>query len=178
MIYVIMGKSCSGKTTFAKELERYGIERIKTCTTRPKRRGDSDEDYYFISDEAFDCLASNGYFLETRSYNTVEGVWKYASIKSEYETEDVKTIILTPEGLEALKNTGIKYKTIYMDPPDVIRIDRAIKRGDDYKEMMRRSKTDREDFEDITYDYVIRDSKDKYPVINNILLRKSMVKGA
>lgn len=45
LLFCIIGKTCSGKTTIAKELERRGYYRYKTYTTRPQREGEPDDAY-------------------------------------------------------------------------------------------------------------------------------------
>ena len=55
-IYLIVGRSGSGKTTIAEELERkYGLKSIQSYTTRPKR-SDNETGHIFVSDEEFDKL--------------------------------------------------------------------------------------------------------------------------
>lgn len=60
-VYCILGKFASGKTTIAKMLEeRYDAKRVISCTTRNKRGGEREGvDYFFISDNEFEKLASS-----------------------------------------------------------------------------------------------------------------------
>lgn len=63
---VLVGKTCSGKSTVAKILEDKGYRRIVTYTTRPKRAGEIDgTDYHFITAEDFLKRRENGFFAET-----------------------------------------------------------------------------------------------------------------
>lgn len=53
MIYLILGKSCSGKTTLVNFVEeKYGISVIKQYTTR-KRRNSLDNEYFFVDKDEF-----------------------------------------------------------------------------------------------------------------------------
>ena len=82
-IYYMMGKSSSGKDTIYKEL----LERMPMLgtlilyTTRPKRDGEQNGvEYFFISDEEMENFQREGKIIELRTYHTVYGDWKYATI--------------------------------------------------------------------------------------------------
>ena len=54
MSICLVGKSCSGKDTIARELVKLGYERILTYTTRPQRPSELDGvDYHFITENEF-----------------------------------------------------------------------------------------------------------------------------
>lgn len=54
MLTIIMGRTCSGKSTIVKELKKYGFHLILTTTTRPKREKEiQNVDYHFVSEEEF-----------------------------------------------------------------------------------------------------------------------------
>ena len=40
MIYVLLGKTASGKDTIASKLSKKGLKRVVTYTTRPPRKGE------------------------------------------------------------------------------------------------------------------------------------------
>ena len=77
MLLILLGKTCSGKTTIAKELEmKHGFHRIPTTTCRPMRKGEiQDIDYHFISEEEFLEKIENSFFIEYKSYDTSSGRW-------------------------------------------------------------------------------------------------------
>ena len=63
MIIVLVGRTASGKSTVAKELEKHGFERIITYTTREKRPNEvEDVDYHFIDNQKFLDMAEVGFF--------------------------------------------------------------------------------------------------------------------
>ena len=77
-IYIIIGRSGSGKTSVMHALCRdYGHKAIKTATTRPRRHLEGDS-YYFMSQEEFDAVemiaptrfAGNSYGLPPYSLDT------------------------------------------------------------------------------------------------------------
>ena len=76
MSICLVGKSCSGKDTIARELVKLGYERILTYTTRPARSNELDGvDYHFVTENEFKDMIKNKEFLEWRSYQTDEGTW-------------------------------------------------------------------------------------------------------
>ncbi len=67
---VILGKNGSGKTFLANKLFDLGFYRSVNCTTRPKREGEIDGlDYKFISNEKFERLITEEYFIEFKKRN-------------------------------------------------------------------------------------------------------------
>lgn len=149
---VIVGKSGSGKTSVAHELQKYGYQILITDTTRPMREGEKNGvDYYFRNQQEFNKLKEEGYYAETVSYNAAFGYCSYGSKKDYYiGNNDNKIIILNPYGLKQVeKLNNKKYTSFYLNVPDDVLLNRLDKRGDDKKEVHRRLKTDREDFKDI-----------------------------
>ena len=75
-VFCILGKFASGKTTVAKLLQDgYGLNRAITCTTRAKREGECEgKDYYFVSDEEFETLASEGKLIAINRITTQQSV--------------------------------------------------------------------------------------------------------
>jgi guanylate kinase len=66
-VFVITGTSGEGKSTLARKLVTCvaGLELAISATTRPRRPEEQDgRDYWFISEEEFDNLLSEGKFLE------------------------------------------------------------------------------------------------------------------
>lgn len=58
MIYLIVGRTAAGKDTFAKILEEYGMNIVKSRTTRPKRDA-NDDSHIFVKDVEGGALAKN-----------------------------------------------------------------------------------------------------------------------
>lgn len=152
MLIVIMGKTCSGKDTVAKELIIRGWERIVTYTTRSKRRHEKDGvSYHFISNSEFDEKAKAGFFLETKEYTMADGKSvRYGSPKREIlNNVGNKFIIMTPRGYkEFLSQTKRDHVAIYLYSNDRTITERLKKRGDSKEEARRRLLADRSDFRD------------------------------
>lgn len=83
-IFVLMGKSASGKDTIYERLlkdEELGLRKVIPYTTRPIREGEAEgQEYHFTSREAFERLRDEGRLIEYREYQTVYGPWDYFTV--------------------------------------------------------------------------------------------------
>ena len=134
-IYYMMGKSSSGKDTIYKEL----LERMPMLgtlilyTTRPKRDGEQNGvEYFFISDEEMENFRREGKIIELRTYHTVYGDWKYATIDDGQMNLDDSDYLMIGT-LESYCKTKAYYGEehlipIYIEVEDGERLLRAIKR--------------------------------------------------
>ncbi len=81
VLYLVMGKSASGKDTIFQRLKQDSSFRFKTVipyTTRPKREGEvNGEQYYFVSQEKFIEMQKEKRIIESRVYHTIHGDWTY-----------------------------------------------------------------------------------------------------
>ncbi len=147
---ILCGKSGAGKTTVGLALEKQGYKKIVTYTTRPKRNGEVDGvDYNFVTENEFESLVKTGAFAETAEYNATFGYCRYGSLKSDYEREGKKYIILNPIGLKQVLSAGVDAFTVYLYANNAVLENRLQKRKDKLSEITRRLKTDEEDFKDI-----------------------------
>ena len=157
-LYVIMGKSSTGKDTVYKRIvEKTDVTTITMCTTRPMRAGEAQgREYFFIDEETLADLEKEDKIIELRAYNTVHGIWKYLTVDDGQinpESEEKYIIIATLEAYEKyLAYYGKEVVVpIYIEVDDRTRIHRALQREDaeqnpKYKEMCRRFIADEEDF--------------------------------
>lgn len=148
MILILMGKTASGKDTIAKELvSNYKFGKIITYTTRPPRPNERDGvDYYFISQSDFQKKIKADFFVEWKVYQSAFGNWYYGTAFKDLKQDSV--LILTPTGVKDLaKNTRCIFRTVLIDAPKEIRLQRLIERGDEYTEALRRLEHDEKDFE-------------------------------
>ena len=153
VLTVLVGPTCSGKTTRAHLLESSGDRRIITYTTRPRRMREKDgKDYHFISYDEFMQKWADGDFLEVQSYSTVEGMWHYGTpVKDILHIRKNSVIVLTPSGARAVEHfirPDVLVRTVYLDIPYETCLERAIARGDNPEEFKRRWDEDLSEFEE------------------------------
>lgn len=149
---IIFGMPATGKTTVAKrlvELSKGELVRGITCTTRPPRPGEKDgEDYFFLTPEEMHARISNGYFFETKYYDTAEGAWIYGTPLDLLQRDDV-ILILSPDrvweimDLDAYRSFRQNCRFYFLDATNARITDRMCQRGDDLGEIIRRVRTDR-----------------------------------
>lgn len=157
-IYYIMGKSSSGKDTIFKELkERLSCLRTVTLyTTRPVREGECNGvEYFFVSEDTLNMYEQQGKVIELRTYNTVHGVWKYATIDDGQVKLDESDYLMigTLEAYEKIRAYYGEAQVVpfYIEVEDGERLFRALlrERQQDtprYAELCRRFLADTEDF--------------------------------
>lgn len=102
MIIVLLGASGSGKSTIENELTtHHGFEKIISCTTRKPRNGEVDgKDYHFISNDKFEDMVKQGLFAEYDEYSQNR---LYGTLISDYDSNENKVAVLTPNGFRTLK---------------------------------------------------------------------------
>jgi len=152
-LLLLCGKSCSGKTTIAKELKKLGLKEAVSYTTRPPRNGEIDGvSYHFITKEEFLEKKEQGFFAETTSYNVANGeTWYYGSATE--DLTDDKVAIVNPEGLRQIKRIkSLNPIAFYIMADEETIWNRLRQRGDDAVEARRRLNADDIDFSDVDKD--------------------------
>lgn len=158
-IYVLMGKSATGKDTVYKRLIGSKDVRLKTVvgyTTRPIRKGETDgREYYFVSEETWKRLQQENKVIESRSYDTVAGQWHYFTADDgqiDLKTRDYLFISTLSGFLHLRKHYGEgNVVPIYIEVADDQRLWRSICRErrqtkPNYDEICRRFLADQKDF--------------------------------
>lgn len=98
-----MGRSGSGKDTLCSRLlgELPDLRPLKLYTTRP-RRSECEDGYIFVSPEKLDALICAHGLIERRDYDTVHGVWSYATIDDGLP-DCCYACVLTPQALPSYR---------------------------------------------------------------------------
>lgn len=160
MLYVLMGKSASGKDTIFKRLldiPRLNIKKIVPYTTRPLRLGETDgDDYHFVNSNTMHELEAAGKIIEHRCYHTVHGDWHYFTADDGLNIKGNNERFLTIGTLEAYIKLREYYGAenvtpIYIYVDDFERINRSLKRekkqeAPSVSEVCRRFLADENDF--------------------------------
>lgn len=153
---ILVGASCSGKSSIERKLTEYGLKRIISYTSRPIRKNETNHiDYHFLTKEEFEQKLSEGFFSEHSNYNG----WNYG-IASE-DCNDNAIAVVETSGMRQLKaNKNLNIKSFCIEAEERSRVIRMMKRGDNIMESFRRIISDQGMFSGIEYevDYVIPNS--------------------
>lgn len=158
-LYVICGKSSTGKDTIYKRIvETFDgiLSPVILHTSREIRSGEKDGvNYHYISKEDFLKKIDSQNMIEYRSYPHTNGEVFYGTSIDAFEDNKSYITINTLEGLKKLKDSPymreINIHPIYIEVPDMDRIQRALKRESknfipNIKECCRRYLADEEEF--------------------------------
>lgn len=181
-IFVIAGKSCSGKDIITKSLEKklenvnIPIERLLSFTTRPIRKYEiNGVDYCFTDIHNFDKEFKNENIAEYNTYKVNGDTWFYYTKLNQIHLDKTSYIkICNPVGISQLR-TQYKDKLVvfYIDCPRCIREERYSKRNDNADTMTRRFNQDDEDFLNFKGDYnIINDGMLSIDDITNFIIDK------
>lgn len=155
-IIALFGKSGSGKDTILnKIMTHYGrcCHKIVSCTTRPKRDCEKDqEDYYFISEAQFADLLLKNLLLEGTFFNG----WFYGTQFSALNKDKINVGVFNISGIYSLlDNDNLDVIPVLITASDKTRLIRCLNREQDpnCKEIVRRFQQDEKDFDDIDFHY-------------------------
>ena len=98
MILTLTGPTCGGKSTLEAELQRLGVGRAISHTTRSPRAGETcGENYHFINHTTFDAQDARGDFIEKVSIGSNRYAMSKQSLQSAALQGDV-VIVVDPHG--------------------------------------------------------------------------------
>lgn len=154
MIVAIVGAGGTGKDTIVDWMvDELGFQKIVNYTTRPMRNGEiAGKNYHFLSEENFKQLVTQGLFEEVAGYyaENQENPWFYGSIKFDTLNNNQNwVVILTEEGVK--KHIKDIDGILYLFADKYTRKKRMINRGDNAKEVHRRTKIDTIEFYGCAY---------------------------
>lgn len=157
-LFIVMGKSASGKDTIYKKIleENIGLKTVVTYTTRPIREGEENgREYFFCTKEKFDLFTKQGKVIESSCYHTVQGDWYYFTVDDgqiDFTMGDFIMITTVARYKKMREYYGAeKVVPIYIEVEDGLRLERAVQREreqkkPDYAELCRRFLADSKDF--------------------------------
>ena len=171
---VLSSPSGAGKTSISKKILLHDkkISLSISCTTRPKRKGETNlKDYIFLNDKEFDKLRNKNSFLE---YANVFG-YNYGTLNKTIvnffkHNKDV-LFDIDWQGYQQLKQSNLDVIGIFILPPSKRELIKRLKnRGRDSKDEMdkRMSLVKSEISHFLEYDYVLIND-DLELCVNNIL---------
>ncbi|MED4262033.1 guanylate kinase/L-type calcium channel region [Priestia aryabhattai] len=174
MIYVLLGKTCSGKTTVLQALKDLGFDTITTYTTRPQREEEvNGRDYHFVTKRQYDFLDKQGLLTAKNSFVSAHGdEWFYGINLTDIDGDIDSIVITDPIGYRDLVETIGDHRVcgIYLNSSLEVRTLRGMNRKDNANELMRRLQADEEDFKGLEYevDYIIT-TVEKQAQLNDVL---------
>ena len=159
MTILLIGDSCSGKTSLERELCNHGYNRIISYTSRPIRKNEvQDIDYHFVTADDFINRLDRGFFAESTIYNS----WRYGIAQK--DCIDDAIAVVEPVGARQLrKNPNLHIISFYIEVEERERVIRMMKRGDSVMESFRRIISDQGSFNGIhrEVDYIIQNQDGK-----------------
>ena len=163
-VVALVGKAGAGKDYYLRKVcERADVHEIISCTTRPVRDGELDGvNYHYFSDEQF----LSGSYIECCTFRG----WRYGTRFSDLDPDKINIGVFNLAGVEQLlKNENIDLTVIQITATDKIRLIRQLNRESDpdVNEIMRRFKTDEEDFNQDRLARIQQALPDKFYWINN-----------
>ena len=166
-LFVLVGKSASGKSTILNEvLNKLEIPVLMSYTTRPPRANEVDgQDYNFVDMSTFDEDYKLENILEYDVYriDSIKQTWIYYTKKSDLllpTTSQIK--IVSPTGLAQLmsnKELRDNIVSIYIDCPDKLRQKRYLSRCISPDSMNDRFRRDEKTFEHLFTDYMVNNDE-------------------
>lgn len=162
-LFVLVGKSASGKSTILNEvLNKLEIPVLMSYTTRPPRANEVDgQDYNFVTMSTFDEDYKNEDILEYDVFriDSIRQSWVYYTKKSDLLLDKISQIkIVSPTGLAQLmsnKELRNNIVSIYIDCPDRLRQKRYLTRAISPDNMSDRFERENKAFEHLFTDYII-----------------------
>lgn len=163
-IIALIGEAGTGKDTLMQRIlaARPGeFNEIISCTTRPPREGEVDGvNYFFIDPEEFAYKVLNYEMLEATNFND----WFYGTSYDTLRSDVLNIGVFNPDGIRAIEGRNdIDLKVFRITCSDKIRLLRQLNREENpnVDEIVRRYKTDKEDFCDLEFAYCEVENNDE-----------------
>lgn len=143
-LFVLIGKSGSGKDTVVDLLADIGWKRVSSYTTRPMRAGEQNgREHTFLSNSEYDQIKPEDIVAQTLFAGN-----RYCATKQQLDGADI--YIVDKKGLEDVrKNYSGPMLAIYLDSSDKTRRERMARRGDVPEQIENRLKNDRKVFQGV-----------------------------
>lgn len=158
-IYVLMGKSATGKDTIFRRLigmKELLLHTVVGYTTRPIRRGETyGREYFFVGADEWQRLRQENKIIESRTYHTIAGDWHYFTVEDgqiDLKKQDYLFISTLSGYMQLRKHYGEEAVVpVYIEVEDGQRLQRSLSRerrqaNPNYEEVCRRFLADQQDF--------------------------------
>ena len=163
-IIALIGEAGSGKDSIMQNILKkrpLQFNEIISCTTRPMREGEAEGvNYFYLTPEEFAEKILNGEMLEATSFNN----WFYGTSYDSLRSDCTNIGVFNPDGIRAISEMSDIDITVYkVCCSDKTRLLRQLNRetNPNVDEIIRRYKTDKEDFFNLEFHYVEVENEDK-----------------
>lgn len=135
-LVLLIGPTCSGKSTLEQELNKRGVPSVISYTTRAPRTGEVDGVHYqFLTREQVADLEATGQIVQRVEFSRNYYGSTKSAIDKAYEDSDIAVIVVEPTGLTQFQNyaerTGeFEVVSVYVNGPLSKLIARLIDRYD------------------------------------------------
>lgn len=156
VLICVLGESSSGKDTLVNQIcKTSNLTRLISYTTRPQRKNEGAT-HIFVDEDIYNSMKENN---EIAAYTNINNNRYWSTIEQLYDSD---FYIIDPIGVDSLKNLNLpnlRIVTVYINVPEDVRKERAIKRGDDVVTYKARCFSERNQFREMKknmdVDYVI-----------------------
>ena len=142
-LFLILGESASGKDTLTQRLcKEFGLKQVISFTTRPPRTGEVGT-HVFVDESVYHDMKESG---NIAAYTYINNCHYWSTIEQLYDND---IYIIDADGLKTLEDLGLEdidLCSIYINVPFEVRLDRALKRGDDIEVFASRTVSETEQF--------------------------------
>lgn len=159
-LFILVGEAGTGKDTILQKIVSTRpdlFHEIVSYTTRPIRENEIDGiNYHFVDGDKFTELIYSGDMLEASVFND----WCYGTTKSSFVNNKINIGVFNPEGVDSIIESpfsdNIDIVIFKITASDKTRIIRQLNRetNPNIEEIIRRYKTDKEDFYNIDFPYL------------------------
>lgn len=156
-LLLIVGRTASGKDSLVNKLcERTNLKAIISYTTRPRRENEGNT-HIFTTEDVYEQMQAED---KVAAYTQISGYHYWTTINQLYEND---FYIIDYKGIQTLRELNlpnIRFVTVFVNTPDKIREERALKKRKDDKIVFRKRSLDeaaqfREMLKNADFDYSI-----------------------
>lgn len=156
VLMCIMGHSACGKDTLVNELcKRNGWTQLISYTTRPQRKNEGAT-HIFVDEDIYNSMKENN---EIAAYTNINNNHYWSTVEQLYDSDFYVIDAVGVNSLKDLNLPNLRIVTVYINVPEDIRKERAMKRGDDVVTYKSRCFSERNQFREMKknmdVDYVI-----------------------
>lgn len=156
VLMCIMGESSSGKDTLVNQIcKTSNLTQLISYATRPQRKNEGAT-HIFVNEDMYEQMKQNN---EIAAYTYINNSRYWSAIHQLYDSDFYIIDTIGVQSLRALNLPNLRIVTVYINVPEDIRKERAMKRGDDVVTYKARCFSERNQFREMKknmdVDYVI-----------------------